>query len=473
IGEMQKAGKSIDEIAARLGKSKAFVYGRIKLLSLIDPFREMFLADKVNIQEAFDIASVSKGSQLEFFDEYCKDWKEQKNFELNHLEYSLARFKYDLKQAPFDTKDKKLLPEIGACTHCPSNTATLKTLFPEYAKQAVCTNRECYSKKCTAHFSVEFGSAFEKIKPDALVFNGEPSQMLMNVALSIPQAAVLPRYDRHEVTIFNAPEMPDKADFCNLDEFEEGEEAELDEEGYSQAVEEYKIDLEEFNGMRQRGKTLKGVFVSERGMLPVLFSLELPKNNSSHQSVTAKEVQAAIKAGTVTVELLQAEIDRINSRELRSSELDKEKVQLKVHESFCALIQNANDSISMTTADWVAVRLIIYQSLEYSTRNKVSVTLFSGNETAPEQKENLYEMLGNLTDEQFGYLIRMAVAGNSESKSPNCEKGYFLYQMAAGIGMDIAGIEKEQQRKAEARLEKQEDKIESLQKRIKKLQKTT
>ncbi|MEI9808323.1 MAG: hypothetical protein WDO16_10900 [Bacteroidota bacterium] len=35
IGLMQKTGKTIDEIAARLGKSKQFVYTRLKLLSLI------------------------------------------------------------------------------------------------------------------------------------------------------------------------------------------------------------------------------------------------------------------------------------------------------------------------------------------------------------------------------------------------------------------------------------------------------
>jgi hypothetical protein len=68
--------------------------------------------------------------------------------------------------------------------------------------------------------------------------------------------------------------------------------------------------------------------------------IELPK---------ALDVQSAIKFGTATVALLPGEIDRsLNSKP--------------------------------SSADYVAVRLILFQSLDYSARNTVLQTLFMENE---------------------------------------------------------------------------------------------
>jgi ParB family transcriptional regulator, chromosome partitioning protein len=44
IGQLQTRYKTIDEIAARLGKSRVFIYGRIRLPDLIPDIREMFIA---------------------------------------------------------------------------------------------------------------------------------------------------------------------------------------------------------------------------------------------------------------------------------------------------------------------------------------------------------------------------------------------------------------------------------------------
>ena len=48
IGRMRQNGKSVDEIAARLGKPKQFIYSHLKLLSLIEPIREMFISDAIS-----------------------------------------------------------------------------------------------------------------------------------------------------------------------------------------------------------------------------------------------------------------------------------------------------------------------------------------------------------------------------------------------------------------------------------------
>jgi ParB family chromosome partitioning protein len=125
IGQMQQHGKTIDEIAIRLGKSKQFVYSRIKLLSLIESFQEMFYAGSITLQDALQIATLLNASQTEFFKDQCGDWKKNKNFQLYNLGGCLNRYRYDLKHAPFNTKGKKLVPDVGACTTCPSSFARL------------------------------------------------------------------------------------------------------------------------------------------------------------------------------------------------------------------------------------------------------------------------------------------------------------------------------------------------------------
>ena len=75
----------------------------------------------------------------------------------------------------------------------------------------------------------------------------------------------------------------------------------------------------------------------------------------------------------------------------------------------------------------------------------------------------------NLSEEQFAYLIRVAVATKSDSKNPNSEIGYFLYKMAGEVGIDLENIENGQKEKAEKRQLNQLEKISRLKKQMEKI----
>lgn len=470
IGQMQASGKKIDEISARLGKSKQFIYTRIKLLTLIEPIQEMFLEDVINLQEAIEIASVSAESQTEFFQSYCRDWKKRKNFQINNLENKLDEFKYDLKKAPFNTKDKRLLPDAGACIGCESNTATIKSLFPELAKQSICNNRECYHKKCTAHFTVAFASAFLEHKPAALIFNGDPSDMITSLIQSVNGVADLPTYSRYNVDIINPPEMPVTEDYINEDESDDGEESKFDEKAFNSAMEEYEEEMEQYNMLMQSGKLLKGLLVMENNISLLAFSPEKQMRQTSGQITSAKDVQAAIKTGTATIALLQSEIERLNSKEARAQQLDREKIQLVIHEKFSSELESASNITALTIADQVAARLIIYQSLNYHTRSKVDTALFSSSDDEEKDYNELfYEKLAALTESQYSYLIRNAMACQADSKFPLNVTGYSLYKQAESAGVNIESIEHLQEQKAISRQAKQLEKIKELEKQISKL----
>lgn len=465
IAQMQQAGKTIDEIAARLSKSKQFVYGRIKLLNLIEAFQEMFLADVISTQEALEIAALSAESQQDFFSENCEGWDKKKNVRLHNLYYLLSRYKYDLKNAPFNTKDKNLLAGVGACTVCPSNTATLKSLFPETAKHAVCTNKQCYQQKCTAHFSIAFMSAFIQYKPAAILFCGSPSALVEKVIQSQPEAAALPKYDYNDISVLHEPEEPLKENYMFEPDEETGSE-ELDGEGFDDAMLEYLSDKDEYQSLLDSGKYLKGLVVSERSIEQVLFSTEMPKRNSSGSGVTAKQVQEAIKTGTATPDLLKAEITRIKTKEIRSQEIDRGTVHLSIHSHFAEQIKEVSGN-KLTAEDRKAVRLLVYQTLSYSDRQQVEQALFS--RSKQKKGETLYDRLNNLTDRQFSYMIRVAVTGKSDSKYPNNNTGFYLRKMAESAGVDTAAIEQEQNTKVQKRQAAQKERIKDLEMRLKKM----
>lgn len=496
IGQMQQTYQSFEAIAARLGKSKTYVYSRIKLLQLIEPLREMFYADVISIQEAYDIAALSAQSQQEFFDQFCAEWKETEDFTISNLRHALSRFKYDLKNAPFDTKDKKLVPEMGACTNCPFNSAALKTLFPETAAEAICTKRECYQTKCDTQFIRMANRTIKNEQPVAVIYDWQFTASLQKLLDTIPELDGLEQYGRNEVAMHQPPLQPDRNDYTiepdeedDQQDWDENEGEEIvetitaetaagtfDEAGYNAAWQEYETDLEEFQQLTQTGNLSKGLLVSATKSSMVLFSLDTFSYSSSNgkTGVTAKEVQQAIQAGTATPELLEAEMDRIRSREARAKELDSEKIQLSIHAAFIESNSDISSIITLTEADLTAARLIVYQSLDYSARNTVN-KMFS-EVLSPQEGEaewSFCDGLQKLTDQQYSYLIRMAIGGKSDGKLPHDRTGEMVRRVAQQAGTDIAAIAKLQEDKATTREDKLKLRIAELATKIKRLKSKT
>lgn len=466
---MKDTGKTIDEIALCLGKPKQFVYIRLKLLNLIEPIREMFFGEAINLQQSLTIATISQDGQTKFFNEHCAKWK-QKNFSLPNLEWYLRPYRYDLRNAPFDTKDKKLVPEIGACTGCQYNSASVKSLFPDYAKQAICSNTSCYNNKCTASLRIGLTNGLQEFQPAALLFNGLPSDKMVELLKLIPEAESLARHDYNEITVLEQPEKPQEEDYM-FDDDEEGEK--LDRKAFYTATQDYKEELKTYDKNIKSGKYEKGLLEKAGEFYMVYFNLDKPQRNTydtGGRQTTMKVVQEAIKSGTATSELLDSAIAGIKQRETRAKEIDRDKVQKMIHQEF---EENACDPAAikrLTDCDKVAARLLVYQSLDFSNREKVNSVLFKKVTGYGEQSsEKFYEALKALAHQQYSYMIRMAIAGKSDSKYPNNDTGITLYKVAASAGIDVKKIETDQQDKAQARAGRVKDRLKDLQKRKGKL----
>lgn len=459
IGQLQYTGLKMDAIAQRLGKSKAFVLQHIKYLSLIDQFQQMFLAAKITAAQALKLSILAAAVQQEIFNDNCSAWQ-QKHFQFSNFNYIIDQYRCDLTTANFDIRDNQLLPDAGACTTCPFNSASLKLLFPDYAKRAFCSNPTCYQKKGTAVFRQMLASEIENSKPNALIVDRWFEENKMEAVEELNAGPQLPIHQRHEITLMEKPAPPQENDYLDEDD-------QIDQAAFEEAIEDYNTDLTEFELFTISGEAQQGLLINSNSAKSVNFIIgNRATVDNNLRTVTAKEVQEAIKNKMATPELLQAEIDRIQTKEIRSKELDAEKVQQDIYAQFVARIEEAKEQAVLTAEDNICATLIIYQALGYSAKYEVENYLQLQEDT-PRQ---LYERLANLTPAEYSYLIRKVMAAKTEAKQPAHATGYFMYKNAAAAGIDVAAVEMRQELAAEKRQEKQAAKITDLQKKIGKLE---
>ena len=147
--ELGEPAYTIANIAARAGKSEAYVYGRIKLADLIPPVAEAFLKDQITIGHALLIAKLPASQQQEAFAAAFRGmWTSEGNSQVLIPVRELAvwiesNILLQLASAPFDKQDETLVPEAGSCANCPKRTGFNKLLFADVRKDS-CTDPQCF-----------------------------------------------------------------------------------------------------------------------------------------------------------------------------------------------------------------------------------------------------------------------------------------------------------------------------------------
>lgn len=135
----------VDEIAARVGKSKGYVYQRLKLCDLIQPARKAFYEGIFSTSIAYLIARVPQQLQPKLLEELQGwDW-DHRTLTVSDVKHKIeSDFMYKLSDAPFKAND----PDLGevACDVCPKNSGNQNDLFGDI-KGNVCTDPECFFRK--------------------------------------------------------------------------------------------------------------------------------------------------------------------------------------------------------------------------------------------------------------------------------------------------------------------------------------
>lgn len=162
---LQLRGPSIDDLAATVGKSRAYVYARVKLLALCTAARKAFREGKLSASTALLVARIPNETlQREAVKEITKPtWPSQEGMSVRRAATHIQeRYMLRLTEAPFAVADAQLVPEAGACGTCPKRTGNQKELFGDVKGADVCTDPPCFHTKTAAAWKVRAAEAETK-----------------------------------------------------------------------------------------------------------------------------------------------------------------------------------------------------------------------------------------------------------------------------------------------------------------------
>lgn len=151
---MKEHGSTAESLGAEIGKSKAYIYARLKLIALCAEAREAFYADQLDASTALLIARIPVAKlQLQALKKVTeKNWQGDAMMSFRAArDYIQREFMTDLARATFPITDANLLPKVGACTECTKRTGNQPELFDDVSSKDVCTDTVCFGMKRAAH----------------------------------------------------------------------------------------------------------------------------------------------------------------------------------------------------------------------------------------------------------------------------------------------------------------------------------
>jgi len=142
-----------EDIAAKVGKSRAYVYGRLKLCALGADGRKAFYAGMITPSTALLFARISpEAEQKKALASVLS--RHEKGEPVSHaiaVRVVHSNYMLTLKDAPFDVKATDLLPHAGSCADCPRRAGNAPELFADVKDGDTCTDPTCYQQKRSAH----------------------------------------------------------------------------------------------------------------------------------------------------------------------------------------------------------------------------------------------------------------------------------------------------------------------------------
>ena len=156
ILQLEGAQYDVASLSARLGKSQSYITQRMRLTELHPSIAEAFLADRIGVGHALEIAKLPQDQQEKaFYAAFRTVWNSGKENRILLPVRELAvwieqNILLSLDNAPFDKNDAALVPEAGSCAECPKRTGFNTLLFGTAVHDA-CTDGVCYNNKLAKH----------------------------------------------------------------------------------------------------------------------------------------------------------------------------------------------------------------------------------------------------------------------------------------------------------------------------------
>lgn len=143
-----------DSLGEKIGKSRAYIYARIKLLALAPAARDLFFEGKLTASTALLIARIPGTTlQMQAAADITKpDWKGDVMAYRAAADHIQRVYTLDLEDATFKTDDAALVPKAGSCDACPKRSGNDLILFADIGDPDVCTDPACFKNKRETNF---------------------------------------------------------------------------------------------------------------------------------------------------------------------------------------------------------------------------------------------------------------------------------------------------------------------------------
>jgi len=176
---MREHGYTADTLAEKIGKSRSYIFGRMKLLDLSDDARRLFYAGLLNPSTALLIARIPthklQAKAVEDITE--KDYHGDSKSVRAAARHIQSRYMTNLNNAPFPTDDGELIATAGPCGACPKRTGNAPELFDDVADSNVCTDPDCYILKKQANAE----RIAREAGPDVKVVTGNEAEKMLSI----------------------------------------------------------------------------------------------------------------------------------------------------------------------------------------------------------------------------------------------------------------------------------------------------
>jgi len=141
-------GYRAEDLALKIGKSRSYVFARLKLCALGDAGREMFYAGGIEASVALMIARLPETDQTKMLKELQRLNGKGEPISFRDAKWRIRNgFTIDLAHATFPLDDVLLLPAAGSCTACPKRSGNAPEICPDIETADVCTDTRCFEEK--------------------------------------------------------------------------------------------------------------------------------------------------------------------------------------------------------------------------------------------------------------------------------------------------------------------------------------
>lgn len=150
---MQHSGLTADQVGEKIGKSRSYVYGRLKLLDLSQDSKQALRDGTLDASRALLIARIPDSKlQLKALAYATKPEYDGELPSVRTLQQWLKQnVMLRLDQAIFKLTDVRLVEAAGSCADCPKRTGANPDLFADVDSADICTDPACYHGKTEAH----------------------------------------------------------------------------------------------------------------------------------------------------------------------------------------------------------------------------------------------------------------------------------------------------------------------------------